>query len=43
MRIGIDIDDTIADTNEMLEAYAGIYDKLYKEGHGIVDKNCSTS
>lgn len=40
MRIGIDIDDTIADTNEMLEAYAGIYDKLYKEGHGIVDKNC---
>jgi len=40
MRIGIDIDDTIADTNELLLVYADKYDKLYKEGHGVIDKNC---
>lgn len=40
MRIAIDIDDTIANTNQLLESYADKYDKLYKEGHGIIDKNC---
>lgn len=40
MRIAIDIDDTIANTNELLYVYADKYDKLYKEGHGIIDKDC---
>lgn len=40
MKIGVDIDDTIADTNELLLVYADKYDKLYKEGHGIIDKDC---
>ena len=40
MRIGIDIDDTIADTNELLLEYADKYDKIYKDGHGIINKDC---
>lgn len=40
MKIAIDIDDTIADTNELLSVYADKYDKLYKEGKGIIDKDC---
>ena len=40
MKIAIDIDDTIANTNELLYVYADKYDKLYKEGHGIIDKDC---
>ncbi len=40
MRIGIDIDDTIANTNELLLEYADKYDKLYKDGHGIIDEDC---
>lgn len=40
MKIAIDIDDTIANTNELLLVYADKYDKLYKEGHGIIDKDC---
>ena len=40
MRIAVDIDDTIANTNELLLVYADKYYKLYKEGKGIIDKDC---
>jgi len=40
MRIGIDIDDTIANTNELIIKYALKYDLLYKDGRGFKDKNC---
>lgn len=40
MKIAVDIDDTIANTNELLLIYADKYDKLYKEGHGIIDRDC---
>ena len=39
MKIAIDIDDTIADTNELLMVYADKYDKLYKEGKLKEDNN----
>lgn len=40
MKIAVDIDDTIANTNELLLVYADKYDKLYKDGRGIIDNDC---
>jgi uncharacterized HAD superfamily protein len=42
MRIGLDVDDTIADTSSIVIEYALLFDKEYKEGKGIVDPEIRT-
>ena len=39
MRVGIDIDDTIANTNELLIDLGLKFDKEYKDGKGFKNKN----